>query len=155
MPISRQHVVWRPDSDDYRPERGSASTPPCTSSTSFQRNPVLATNPPADSNSAVAGTDTSQGKGQIISNINACLAVQATIKSTLGPYGGDLLMVDANGRQTITNDGATVMKVRSAKKDSIHERPRPFLTLVQAPRHRPPRRPDSRGHCALARCGSG
>jgi T-complex protein 1 subunit eta len=59
-----------------------------------------------------AGTDTSQGKGQIISNINACLAVQATIKSTLGPYGGDLLMVDANVRQTITNDGATVMKVR-------------------------------------------
>lgn len=47
-----------------------------------------------------------------MSNINACLAVQATIKSTLGPYGGDLLMVDENGRQTITNDGATVMKVR-------------------------------------------
>ena len=46
-----------------------------------------------------------------MSNINACLAVQATIKSTLGPYGGDLLMVDENGRQTITNDGATVMKV--------------------------------------------
>lgn len=58
-----------------------------------------------------AGTDSSQGKGQIISNINACLAVQATIRSTLGPYGGDLLLVDANGRQTITNDGATVMKV--------------------------------------------
>ncbi|KAK3177660.1 T-complex protein 1 subunit eta [Lecanicillium sp. MT-2017a] len=57
------------------------------------------------------GTDTSQGKGQIVSNINACLAVQATIKSTLGPYGGDLLMVDENGRQTITNDGATVMKL--------------------------------------------
>ena len=57
------------------------------------------------------GTDSSQGKGQIISNINACLAVQATIRSTLGPYGGDLLLVDANGRQTITNDGATVMKV--------------------------------------------
>lgn len=57
------------------------------------------------------GTDQSQGRGQVISNINACLAVQATIKGTLGPYGGDLLMVDANGRQTITNDGATVMKV--------------------------------------------
>jgi T-complex protein 1 subunit eta len=39
------------------------------------------------------------------------LAVQSTIKGTLGPYGGDLLMVDENGRQTITNDGATVMKV--------------------------------------------
>ena len=57
------------------------------------------------------GTDASQGKGQIISNIQACLAVQETIKSTLGPYGGDLLMIDENGRQTITNDGATVMKV--------------------------------------------
>lgn len=57
------------------------------------------------------GTDQSQGRGQIISNINACLAVQNTIKSTLGPYGGDLLLVDANGRQTITNDGATVMKL--------------------------------------------
>ncbi|KAF2444131.1 t-complex protein-like protein 1 [Karstenula rhodostoma CBS 690.94] len=57
------------------------------------------------------GTDQSQGRGQIISNINACLAVQSTIKGTLGPYGGDLLMVDENGRQTITNDGATVMKL--------------------------------------------
>lgn len=59
------------------------------------------------------GTDASQGKGQIISNILACLSVQDTIRSTLGPYGGDLLLVDANGRQTITNDGATVMNVRS------------------------------------------
>ncbi|KAK3207555.1 hypothetical protein GRF29_103g1359918 [Pseudopithomyces chartarum] len=57
------------------------------------------------------GTDQSQGRGQIVSNINACLAVQSTIKGTLGPYGGDLLMVDENGRQTITNDGATVMKL--------------------------------------------
>jgi T-complex protein 1 subunit eta len=57
------------------------------------------------------GTDQSQGRGQILSNISACLAVQETIKSTLGPYGGDLLLVDENGRQTITNDGATVMKV--------------------------------------------
>ncbi|KAF1825205.1 uncharacterized protein K489DRAFT_377755 [Dissoconium aciculare CBS 342.82] len=57
------------------------------------------------------GTDQSQGRGQIVSNINACLAVQNTIKSTLGPYGGDLLLVDENGKQTITNDGATVMKL--------------------------------------------
>ncbi|KAF3906673.1 hypothetical protein ABW20_dc0109999 [Dactylellina cionopaga] len=57
------------------------------------------------------GTDQSQGRGQVITNINACLAIQATIKSTLGPYGGDLLLVDANGKQTITNDGATVMKL--------------------------------------------
>ncbi|OQO08195.1 putative T-complex protein 1 subunit eta [Cryoendolithus antarcticus] len=57
------------------------------------------------------GTDQSQGRGQIVSNINACIAVQTTIKSTLGPYGGDLMLVDENGRQTITNDGATVMKL--------------------------------------------
>ncbi|KAF8250188.1 hypothetical protein K440DRAFT_597660 [Wilcoxina mikolae CBS 423.85] len=57
------------------------------------------------------GTDTSQGRGQMLTNINACLAVQDTVKSTLGPYGGDLLIVDANGKQTITNDGATVMKL--------------------------------------------
>ncbi|MCJ1279504.1 T-complex protein 1 subunit eta [Puttea exsequens] len=57
------------------------------------------------------GTDSSQGKGQILSNIQACLAVQDTIRTTLGPYGGDLLLVDVNGRQTITNDGATVMKL--------------------------------------------
>ena len=64
------------------------------------------------------GTDASQGKGQIISNINACMAVQATIRSTLGPYGGDLLLVDENGKQTITNDGATVMKVRRSRMGS-------------------------------------
>ena len=58
-----------------------------------------------------AGTDASQGKGQVISNINACLAVQHTIKATLGPYGGDLLLIDGNGKQTITNDGATAMKL--------------------------------------------
>ncbi|KAF2399949.1 hypothetical protein EJ06DRAFT_522156 [Trichodelitschia bisporula] len=57
------------------------------------------------------GTDQSQGRGQVLSNINACLAVQSTVKGTLGPYGGDLLLVDENGRQTITNDGATVMKL--------------------------------------------
>lgn len=44
--------------------------------------------------------------------------MQATIRSTLGPYGGDLLLVDENGRQTITNDGATVMKVRQGS-DSL------------------------------------
>ena len=59
---------------------------------------------------ADAGTDQSQGRGQVVSNINACLAVQSTIKGTLGPYGGDLLLVDKDGHQTITNDGATVMK---------------------------------------------
>lgn len=68
------------------------------------------------------GTDASQGKGQIISNIMACLSVQDTIRSTLGPYGGDLLMVDSNGKQTITNDGATVMKVCEPRRIGILNR---------------------------------
>mmetsp|Transcript_33012 Transcript_33012/g.77152 ORF Transcript_33012/g.77152 Transcript_33012/m.77152 type:complete len:566 (+) Transcript_33012:99-1796(+) len=54
------------------------------------------------------GTDTSQGKGQILSNINACSAVVDIVKSTLGPRGMDKLIED--GETTITNDGATVMK---------------------------------------------
>ncbi|KAK8043867.1 chaperonin Cpn60/TCP-1 family [Apiospora phragmitis] len=74
------------------------------------------------------GTDASQGKGQIVSNINACLAVQATIKSTLGPYGGDLLMVDENGRQTITNDGATVMKLL----DIVHPAARILVDIARS-----------------------
>ena len=93
------------------------------------------------------GTDSSQGKGQIISNIQACLAVQDTIRSTLGPYGGDLLLVDENGKQTITNDGATVMKVSSmSMKPCFHHHieekglTSPFLLFLTAPRHRPPRR---------------
>ena len=56
------------------------------------------------------GTDTSQGKAQIISNINSCQAVAETVRSTLGPRGMDKLIFD--GRQTtISNDGATIMKV--------------------------------------------
>ncbi|OTB02083.1 hypothetical protein M426DRAFT_323027 [Hypoxylon sp. CI-4A] len=74
------------------------------------------------------GTDTSQGKGQIVSNINACQAVQSTIKSTLGPYGGDLLMVDENGRQTITNDGATVMKLL----DIVHPAARILVDIARS-----------------------
>lgn len=62
------------------------------------------------------GTDTSQGRGQIISNINACLAIQDTLKSTLGPFGSDILLVGGDGKTTITNDGATILK----KLDVVH-----------------------------------
>ncbi len=54
------------------------------------------------------GTDTSQGRGQILSNIDACLAIQDTLKPTLGPFGSDVLLV-SNGKTTITNDGATIL----------------------------------------------
>lgn len=57
------------------------------------------------------GTDTSQGKGQIISNINACVAIQDTLRPTLGPLGSDILIVNGSGRTTISNDGATILRL--------------------------------------------
>ena len=44
------------------------------------------------------GTDTSQGKPQIISNINACEVVVDAVASTLGPRGMDKLIVDGRGK---------------------------------------------------------
>lgn len=40
------------------------------------------------------GTDTSQGKPQLISNINACTAVGDVVRTTLGPRGMDKLIHD-------------------------------------------------------------
>lgn len=57
-------------------------------------------------------TDVSQGKAQIIGNINACEAVVDLIRTTLGPRGMDKLIYDKNrSTVTITNDGATVMEL--------------------------------------------
>lgn len=57
------------------------------------------------------GTDTSQGKAQLISNINACTAVADVVRTTLGPRGMDKLIHDDKGKTTISNDGATIMKL--------------------------------------------
>jgi T-complex protein 1 subunit eta len=57
------------------------------------------------------GTDTSQGRGQCISNINACCAVVDAVRTTLGPRGLDKLVRDERGVTTISNDGATIMKL--------------------------------------------
>ena len=57
------------------------------------------------------GTDTSQGTGQLLSNISACALVVDIIRTTLGPRGSDKLIVDGNGKTTISNDGATIMKL--------------------------------------------
>ena len=40
------------------------------------------------------GTDTSQGKPHLISNINACTAVGDVVRTTLGPRGMDKLIHD-------------------------------------------------------------
>ncbi|KAJ8602181.1 hypothetical protein CTAYLR_003512 [Chrysophaeum taylorii] len=56
------------------------------------------------------GTDSSQGKAQLISNINACAAVADAVRTTLGPRGMDKLLYDGK-KVTISNDGATIMKL--------------------------------------------
>ena len=43
------------------------------------------------------GTDSSQGKPQIISNINACEVIVDAVATTLGPRGMDKLIVDGHG----------------------------------------------------------
>jgi T-complex protein 1 subunit eta len=48
------------------------------------------------------GTDTSQGKMQLISNINACTAVGDVVRTTLGPRGMDKLIFDDKVRNIVT-----------------------------------------------------
>jgi T-complex protein 1 subunit eta len=57
------------------------------------------------------GTDSSQGKSQVLTNISACQAVAEAIRTTLGPRGMDKLIVDSHGKATISNDGATILKL--------------------------------------------
>lgn len=56
------------------------------------------------------GTENNQGKDQIIANINACLGVVDVVKTTLGPRGADKL-IRKEDRSTISNDGATIIKL--------------------------------------------
>ncbi len=73
------------------------------------------------------GTDTSQGKSQIVSNINACMAVAETVRTTLGPRGMDKL-VFVQGRTTISNDGATIMKLL----DIVHPAAKTLVDISMA-----------------------
>ncbi|KAB7506314.1 T-complex protein 1 subunit eta [Armadillidium nasatum] len=74
------------------------------------------------------GTDTSQGKGQLISNINACSAVVETTRTTLGPRGMDKLIVDQRGKATISNDGATIMKIL----DIVHPAAKTLVDIAKS-----------------------
>jgi T-complex protein 1 subunit eta len=57
------------------------------------------------------GTDTSEGKSHLISNINACQAIVDIVRTTLGPRGMDKLIQDDKGKVTVSNDGATILKL--------------------------------------------
>lgn len=73
------------------------------------------------------GTDASQGKAQIVSNINACQAIAETVKTTLGPRGMDKLIFDGQ-RSTISNDGATIMKLL----DVVHPAAKTLVDISMA-----------------------
>jgi T-complex protein 1 subunit eta len=73
------------------------------------------------------GTDTSQGKAQIISNINACEAIADTVRTTLGPLGMDKLIFSQN-RTTISNDGATIMRLL----DIVHPAAKTLVDISMA-----------------------
>ena len=88
------------------------------------------------------------------------MAVQAVanlVKTSLGPVGLDKMLVDDIGDVTITNDGATILKLlevehpaakvrpspatpRASKKSKIHQigaRFFPDQPLTEPPRHEP------------------
>lgn len=74
------------------------------------------------------GTDTSQGKPQLVSNINACQMIVDAVRTTLGPRGMDKLIVDVNGRATISNDGATIMKLL----DIVHPAAKTLVEIAKS-----------------------
>lgn len=74
------------------------------------------------------GTDASQGKQQVISNINACQIVVDAVRTTLGPRGMDKLIVDQNGKSTISNDGATILKLL----DIIHPAAKTLVDIAKS-----------------------
>ncbi|XP_039967550.1 T-complex protein 1 subunit eta, partial [Bactrocera tryoni] len=74
------------------------------------------------------GTDTSQGRPQLISNINACQSIVDAVRTTLGPRGMDKLIVDASGKATISNDGATIMKLL----DIVHPAAKTLVDIAKS-----------------------
>lgn len=73
------------------------------------------------------GTDNSQGKGQIISNINACLSVVDVIRTTLGPRGMDKL-IHTERNVTISNDGATLISLL----DIVHPAAKTLVDIARS-----------------------
>lgn len=74
------------------------------------------------------GTENSQGKPQLISNINACQSIVDAVRTTLGPRGMDKLIVDQNGKSTISNDGATIMKLL----DIVHPAAKTLVDIAKS-----------------------
>jgi len=74
------------------------------------------------------GTENAQGKQQVISNINACSAIVDAVRTTLGPRGMDKLIVNNQGKATISNDGATIMKLL----DVVHPAAKTLVDIAKS-----------------------
>jgi len=74
------------------------------------------------------GTENAQGKQQVISNINACNAVVDAIRTTLGPRGMDKLIVSNQGKATISNDSATILKLL----DIVHPAAKTLVDIAKS-----------------------
>ncbi|XP_055382791.1 T-complex protein 1 subunit eta [Condylostylus longicornis] len=74
------------------------------------------------------GTDVSQGTPQLLSNITACQAVVDAVRTTLGPRGMDKLIVDGHGKATISNDGATILKLL----DIVHPAAKTLVDIARS-----------------------
>lgn len=73
------------------------------------------------------GTEETEGRGHIISNINACQSIVDVVKTTLGPRGMDKLIHD--GRSvTISNDGATLISLL----DIVHPAARTLVDIAKS-----------------------
>ncbi|KAH9422576.1 chaperonin-containing T-complex eta subunit Cct7 [Dermatophagoides pteronyssinus] len=74
------------------------------------------------------GTENTQGKAQVISNITACQAVAEAVRTTLGPRGMDKMIVNQKGEMTISNDGATILK----KLDIVHPGAKTLVDIARS-----------------------
>lgn len=74
------------------------------------------------------GTDSSQGIPQLVSNISACQVIAEAVRTTLGPRGMDKLIVDGRGKATISNDGATILKLL----DVIHPAAKTLVDIAKS-----------------------
>lgn len=72
-------------------------------------------------------TDTSQGKGQLLTNIRACVAISDVLQTTLGPRGMDKLIV-SKGKPTVSNDGATIITLL----DIVHPAARCLVDIAKS-----------------------
>uniref|UniRef100_A0AC35UFY5 T-complex protein 1 subunit alpha n=1 Tax=Rhabditophanes sp. KR3021 TaxID=114890 RepID=A0AC35UFY5_9BILA len=57
----------------------------------------------------------SSGEGIRGQNVMACVSIANTVKSSFGPCGLDKMLVDDVGDVTVTNDGATILKLLSVE----------------------------------------